>query len=199
MTRPNATNTTCDLSFILRCRDDEERIGHTIQRVAAHLRGMGKRFELLLCDEGSGDNTLAVAALLRSSHPELEVLDAPVGQGFVVGAERARGRVVVAFDVRSEAPLAALGYALSRLERGLDVLALGGRFLVFQRSRSLRALDALSSSFGGSRNPRDLERRFVRRARALGLPAAVTHPRRERIVERIKNALFVPRAFSFLL
>jgi glycosyltransferase involved in cell wall biosynthesis len=192
MTRPSSD---CDLSFILRCRDDEERIGHTISRVATHLRGMGKRFELLLCDEGSGDNTLAVAALLRPTHPELEVLDAPVGQGFVVGAERARGRVVVAFDVRSEAPLAALGYALSRLERGLDVLALGGRFIVFQRSRSVRALDALY----GSRNPRDLERRFVRRARALGLPAAVTHPRRERMVERIKNALFVPRMLSFLL
>ena len=192
MTRPNAD---CDLSFVLRCRDDEERIGHTIQRIASHLRGLGLNFELLLCDEGSGDNTLAVAALLRSAHLELEIVHAAAGHGLLAGAERARGRIVVAFDVRSEAPLAALGYALGRLERGLDVVALGGRFLTFRRTRALRAFDALA----GSRNPRALERRFVRRARALGLPAAVTHPKRERILEKLRSVLAVPRALSFLL
>jgi hypothetical protein len=185
----------CELSFVLRCRDDEERIGHTIQRITTHLRGLALPFELLLCDEGSGDNTLAVAALLRKSHPELDVLDATPGQGLVVGAERARGKVVVAFDVRSEAPLAALTYALGRLDRGLDVVALGGRFIAFRRTRALRALEALA----GSRNPRELERRFVRRARALGLPATVTHPRRERILDRLRRVIQLPRALSFLL
>jgi hypothetical protein len=187
--------TACELTFVLRCCDDEERIGHTIQRIAAHLRGLGLGFELLLCDEGSGDNTLAVAALLRSTHPEVEVLDASAGQGFVVGAERARGRHVVLFDARSEAPLAALGYMLGRLDRGLDVVVLGGRFLAFRRARALRALDGLS----GSRNPRDLERRFVRRARAVGLAAAVTHPRRERMVDKLRGVLRRTRGFSFLL
>jgi MoxR-like ATPase len=71
----NGSNThqvDLDLSFVLRCRDDEERIGHTIQRIAAHLRGLGIRFELLVVDEGSGDNTMAVAALLRATHPDTE-------------------------------------------------------------------------------------------------------------------------------
>ncbi len=185
----------CELSFVLRCRDDEERIGHTIQRVCAHLRGMALPFELLLCDEGSGDNTLAVAALLRPGHPEVSIHDAPPGQGLLVGAERARGRIVVVYDVRSEAPLAALAYALGRLDRGLDVVALGGRFLAFRRTRALRGLDALA----GSRNPRELERRFVRRSKALGLSAAITHPRRQRMLERLRRLLPVPRALSFLL
>jgi glycosyltransferase involved in cell wall biosynthesis len=197
MTHPTANRSAeCELSFILRCCDDEERIGHTITRIAAHLRQLQVGFELLVVDEGSGDNTLAIAALLRGGHPELTVLDAPAGQGFLVGAERARGRSVVACDVRAEAPLAALGYALSRLERGLDVVALGGRFLVFRRTRVLRAFDALSTT---RRDPREVERRFLRRARSLGVPAAVTHPRRERILERLRNALPVPRALHFLL
>jgi hypothetical protein len=185
----------CHLSFVLRCRDDEERIGHTIQRICAHLRGLGLPFELLLCDEGSGDNTLAIAALQRPAHPELEIFDAAPGQGLFLGAERARGRVVVVYDVRSEAPLAALAYALGRLERGLDVVALGGRFLAFRRTRALRGLEALA----GSRNPRELERRFVRRSRALGLSATITHPRKQRILERLRGVLPVPRALSFLL
>jgi len=190
------TSAECELSFILRCRDDEERVGHTIQRISSHLRGLGLRFELLVVDEGSGDNTLAIAALLRKGHDELEVLDATPGQGFVVGAQRARGRIVVACDVRAEAPLAALGYALGRLDRGLDVVALGGRFLVFRRTRALRALDALS---GTRRDPRDLEHRFLRRARTLGLSVAITHPRRERILDRLRSVLAVPRSLSFFL
>ena len=190
------TSAECELSFILRCRDDEERIGHTIQRISSHLRGLGLCFELLVVDEGSGDNTLAVAALQRKGHAELEVLDAQPGQAFVTGAQRARGRIVVACDVRSEAPLAALGYALGRLDRGLDVVALGGRVLDFRRTRALRALDALASS---RRDPRELERRFLRRARTLGLLVAITHPRRERILDRLRSVLSVPRSLSFLL
>jgi glycosyltransferase involved in cell wall biosynthesis len=192
----------CDLSFVLRCCDDEERIGHAIQRLSAHLRGMGLKFELLLVDEGSVDNTLAVAALLRSRHPELTVLHASAGQGYVLGAERARGRIVVAADVRTDAPLATLGYALGRVERGLDVVALGGRFLVFRRTRSLRALDALAVT---RRDARTVERRFVRRARSLGLGAAVTHggPRSSvasRMIARfLGSSMLLQRPLSFLL
>ena len=185
----------CELSFVLRCCDDEERIGHTIHRVAAHLRGMGLSFELLLVDEGSGDNTLAIAALLRASHPELAVLHAGPGCSFLTGADQARGRVVVIYDVRSEAPLAALGYALGRIERGLDVVALGGRFLAFRRTRALRAFDALTTA---RRDMNEVESRFIRRARAVGLGAALTHPRRRNALQRLREAMPRLRSLSFL-
>ena len=181
---------------MIRCCDDEERIGHTIIRVANHLRSMKIAFELLVVDEGSGDNTLAIAALLRASYPELETLHASSGHGYLTGAERARGRVVVVSDLLDDAPLAMLGYALGRIERGIDVVALDGRFIGFRRTRALRALDALATTHR-SHEP---NRRFVRRARALGLAVAVVQPRRQRVLQWVRNILPVHRLhpFSFL-
>jgi hypothetical protein len=136
---------------------------------------------------------------------------AEAGQGYVVGAELARGRVVVVSDLRNEAPLAALAYALGRLERGLDVVSLGGRFLVFRRTRGLRALDALGSARRDARAPlRDVERRFVRRARAVGLSAVVTRGHRRAVAPHLlgrllrhvldrRTTLSLPAPLSFLL
>lgn len=184
----------CDLTFVLRSRDDEDHVGHTMARLATHLRGLGLRYELLVVDEGSGDNTLAILALLRKQHPELETLHATPGRGYVVGAERARGRMVVLADVRDESPLALLGYALSRAERGSDVVSVGGRLVMFRRTRALRALEALTTVRRSSAPVR-----FLRRARALGLRVADVHPRHdglmERFTDRLRDALALPRAF----
>ncbi len=192
-----STRASCpvELSFVLRSGEDEDRIGHTIQRVTNHLRGLGNTFELIVADEGSGDNTIAIAALQRAAHPELRILHANAGEGFRTGADQARGRVVVLYDVRSDAPLAALGYALGRIERGLDVVALGGRFLAFRRTRALRAFDTLGTS---RRDMSELETRFLRRARAVGLGASLTHPRRRSAFERLREAMPRLRSLSFL-
>jgi hypothetical protein len=165
----------CDITFVVRVCDDEERIGHLLLRVARHLRDLEKRFEILVADEGSGDNTLAVAALLRPAVRELEVMHATPSQGYFEACQRARGRVVVLYDARTEAPLSPLGFALGRLRDGRDVVAVGGRFLVLRRTRAWRAFDALSVR---RRNPKVLEKKFLRRARGLGLDCAVTQPKR---------------------
>jgi hypothetical protein len=165
----------CDVTFIVRTVDDEERVGHVLGRIARYLAAHQLRAEILVADEGSGDNTVAVAVMLRRQLREIVVLHAPPGCGFRDGCQRARGRVIVLADARTDAPLAPLGFALGRLRDGLDVVALGGRYLVMRRTRAWRAFDALVG-------PRDLpmpmttvERRFLRRARQLGLACTVTH------------------------
>jgi len=180
--------TACDLTVVLRSGDDEERIGHAIGKLTAHLRGLGCSFELLVADEGSGDNTLAVAALLRKTSPELATLHADPGRGFVAGAHRARGRLVAVLDVREDLPLALLGYALGKAERGADVVTVAGKLVVFRRTRCLRALDALSTS------RRAAPSRFVRRARGLRLGVAELHPRRTRILDHLRSVLLAPAA-----
>jgi len=169
----------CDITVVVRVCDDEERIGHVLRRIAAHLRSMQLGFELLVADEGSGDNTLAVTALLRPSVRELEIMHAEPALGFHDACQRARGRVIMLYDARTEAPLSALGFALGRLRDGRDVVAVGGRFLVFRRTRAWRAFDALVTR---RRRPRVLEKRFLRRARALGLDCATTQPKRKPLV-----------------
>jgi hypothetical protein len=182
------TQPDCDVTVVVRVRDDEERIGHVLRRIAAHLRSMQLKFEILVADEGSGDNTLAVTALLRPSLRELEIMHAEPAAGFHDACQRARGRAIVLYDARTEAPLSALGFALGRLRDGRDVVAVGGRFLVFRRTRAWRAFDALVTR---RRRPRVLEKRFLKRARSLGLDCAVTHPKKPPLVawSRLRDTL----------
>jgi hypothetical protein len=165
------TTPDVDVSFIVRTCDDEERIGHVLRRVHSYLRAHGLTAEIVIADEGSGDNTVAVAIMLRPLMRELIVRHAEPGHGFFDACQRARGRVIVLADARTEAPLAPLGYALGRLRDGLDVVALGGRYLVMRRTRAWRAFEALRVA---RRDPLLVQRRFIRRARPLGLACVVT-------------------------
>ncbi len=166
----------CEVTFIVRTLDDEERIGYLLGRIARYLSAHELSAEIIVADEGSGDNTVAVAVMLRRRIREIAVLHAPPGAGFRDACQRARGRVIVLADARTDAPLGPVGYALGRLREGLDVVALGGRYLVMRRTRAWRAFDALV----GRRDPAAVEARFLRRARQLGLACAVTHRTRRR-------------------
>jgi hypothetical protein len=170
------TTPDVDVSFIVRTCDDEERIGHVLRRAHVYLRAHRLTAEIVIADEGSGDNTVAVAIMLRPLVRELSVRHAAPGQGFFDACQRARGRVIVLADARTEAPLAPLGYALGRLREGLDVVALGGRYLVMRRTRAWRAFEALRVT---RRDPLLVQRRFIRRARQLGLACVVTERTRK--------------------
>ena len=182
----------CDLTVVVRVCDDEERIGHVLRRVAAHLTSLKLSFEILVADEGSGDNTLAVATLLRPTVRQIELMESRRSFGFFDACQRARGHAIMLYDARTEAPLSALGFALGRLRDGRDVVAVGGRFLVFKRTRAWRAFDALVTR---RRRPRVLEKRFLRRARSLGLDCAVTHekPKLLQAWHRLRPAFLRPR------
>lgn len=166
----------CDVTFIVRTCDDEERIGHVLGRIARYLAAHELSAEIVVADEGSGDNTVAVAVMLRRTIRQIVVLHAELGDGFRHACQRARGRVIVLADARTDAPLGPVGYALGRLREGLDVVALGGRYLVMRRTRAWRAFDALV----GRRDAQAVQTRFLRRARQLGLSCTVTHRTRRR-------------------
>jgi hypothetical protein len=184
--------TEVDISVLLVCRDDDEQVGHAVRRVADHLRALALRSEILVVDEGSADNTLPLLSLLHRSIPELRVVaGADPGRGFVRGAELARGRSLLLLDARSSAPLSALGFALERLAAGNDAVAIGGRYLVLRRTRTMRA----HSSLTHHRDAAELERRFLRRARHLGLAVDVAiAARRLTPWQRLRETLLAPLA-----
>jgi glycosyltransferase involved in cell wall biosynthesis len=184
------TSADCDVTFVVRAFDDEERVGHCLRRIAGYLQAHQLRAEILVADEGSGDNTVAVAVMLRRQIREIAIVHASPGAGLHDACQRARGRIVICADARTDAPLAALGYALGRLRDGCDVVALGGRYLVFRRALAWRALPALLGS--AKRDFVAVERRFVRRARSLGLACAVTKRPARRTWRRL-IAAFLPQ------
>ena len=155
-----------DVSVVLPFRDDEDVIGNAVQRVAAHLRELGRSFELLAVDEDSGDNSHAVLALLRGHVPELRVQHAPFrGRGVEAGIARAQGRALwVLSPSAAMAPLAAFQHAHDQVVRDeVDAVIVRQRFAVAHR---VRVLGACSGVRG---NGPSLLRRIARRFAATGL------------------------------
>ncbi len=167
----------CDVSVIIPFTDAEERVGAAGRRVAEHLRALGLSFEILAVDENSGDNSVPLLALMRTSIPELRLLAAAPGEGFAAGGRVARGRALWLLDVeRADAPLASFTWAYGRVRDGAaDAVVVPSRWVVCRRTRVWRTLEAVRGR--GATH----ERRFLRRARLGRLRVEtppVTVPRR---------------------
>jgi hypothetical protein len=162
-----------ELSVVLTVRDTEETIGRDVRRIAEHLRASGRSFEILALNDGCRDNSMGVLRLLAADVPELHLgLKNVAGNGFVRGAAEARGEWVLLVDARAPVPLAALGWALGRLQAGTDAVILRGRCIVAHR---LRCLSALIRAVGRGES---FETSFERHATGLSVQIIGTLTRR---------------------
>jgi hypothetical protein len=179
-----------DLTIVVRALEDEDRLGAVVTRLATHARALGRVAEILVADEGSGDNTVAVAVMMKTRFPEVEALHARRGKGWLDACLKARGRVVLLYDARSDAPVAPLAQAVEAIDGGVDLVAVRGRFLVFRRLALLAAFDRLSIA---TRELAPLEGRLLGRARSLKLAVSELHasPRRSRWAV-LREALTLP-------
>lgn len=132
-----------DVSVVIPFRDDEDVIGAACTRLLAHLRERGHCPEVLAVDEGSGDNSKALLAVLATGESSLRVLHAHAGRGYLVGAREARGRYLLCVEPSSvDATIAGQGWALARMtEPRFDLAVLSGRFALLRRTRGIRVLD----------------------------------------------------------
>ncbi len=131
-----------DLSVVLTVSDAEDYLGRDIRRLAETLRATGTAFEILAMNDGCRDNSFALLALLSAQIPELRVMPGDVsGRAFLRGAALADGGTVVLMDAAlGDARLHGLGWALSRLTAGRELVVLRGRFIVARRLPALAAL-----------------------------------------------------------
>lgn len=164
-----------DISVVVPFSDDEELVGRLARRVAAHLRGLARRFEIVAVDEGAGDNSVALLGLLQHTDvPELVLCAAEPGRGFAAGAALATGRLVWLLDAaHADASLAPIAWACERLASGVaDVVLIDGGYALARRTR---AAGAIAVAHGrGLRFARRLRRR-VRRAGLLLDEVAAAH------------------------
>jgi hypothetical protein len=161
-----------EISVVVAVGSDEEHVGHQIRSVASHLRRLGKSFEIVVVNDGSGDNSLSIATLLTSSIPELRVLSRNVaGRAFLRGTSEARGAVVVLLSAGRTVSFAPLGWALSRLRAGREAVILRGRYIVARRLMTLPVIVRASG-------PGLLfEPIFERRAQELGIDVVGSRPK----------------------
>ncbi len=162
-----------EITVVIAVGDHEDSVGHTIRKVASHLRRLGPGFEILVANAGSSDNSLSIAGLLVASIPELRVLPREGSRRpYLRGASEGRGEVLVLLDAGKPASLAPLGWALARLAAGRDAVVLRGRYVV---ARRLSALPLIVRASGPGLL---FEAVFERRAHQLGIDIIGSRPRR---------------------
>ena len=157
-----------DVSVLFPFGDDEDWIGSAVLRLADHLGQLDLTFEVLAIDESSGDNSHAILTLLGSKVPSLKVVTgAEPGQGFAIGASKARGNILWLIEpVNAARSLSAFGRAYGRVCRAeLDVAVVRGRFAVVKRALCAGLVGSLRGQ--GAAFERRLARRAHRRGHAV--------------------------------
>lgn len=112
------------MSVVIPAYNESERIVPTIGAIAAYVCSLGKPWELLIADDGSKDDTVALCNGLELAN--LRVLVAPQngGKGSAVqrGMLAARGEVVLFADADNSTPIEELGAMLDKIDAGYDVV-----------------------------------------------------------------------------
>jgi dolichyl-phosphate beta-glucosyltransferase len=114
-----------DLSVVIPCYNERERLLRFVPGIAGFLAGRNLRFEIIVVDDGSKDDTAAVAMTLPV---RLISYQPNRGKGGAVkeGMLAANGRWVMFTDADQSTPISEVDKLLSKLDAGYD-LAIGSR------------------------------------------------------------------------
>lgn len=113
------------LSLIIPAYNEGARLEATLHAVVAYLRARGYRWEVLVVDDGSTDDTLALARAFARRHEGVAVLANPHrGKAYAVrsGVLRARGKVIGFTDADLATPIDTLAAVPPLLADGYDVV-----------------------------------------------------------------------------
>jgi len=116
-----------DLSVVVPLFNEAEGLPLLVEQLLAVLRPLGQRFELVLVDDGSRDDTAAVLERLRGQVPELVavLLRRNYGQSaaMAAGFDASSGAVIVTLDGDLQNDPADIPLLLGELERGYDLVS----------------------------------------------------------------------------
>jgi dolichyl-phosphate beta-glucosyltransferase len=114
-----------DLSIVIPCYNEEERLPRTIEQIERYLEGKDFSYELILVDDGSTDGTRLVmdAAAERNPLVRLEALPRNRGKGRALaeGVAVARGAQILVTDADLSTPIEELEKLRAELARGAGV------------------------------------------------------------------------------
>jgi len=124
-----ARNSAIQLSIVIPAYNEQERLPRTVVETIRWCTTRNIDFELIIADDGSRDQTLALAHLFEESDLRIRALACPhMGKGATVrmGVLNAKGRFVLFMDADGATPLNEIPKLLDTIEEGHDV-AIGSR------------------------------------------------------------------------
>lgn len=114
------------ISLIVPAYNESTILNTLYQRVAAAAAAWGDTWELLLIDDGSRDDTLAIAAALASADPRVKVLSFSRNFGHqpavTAGLEHAKGDIIAVIDADLQDPPEELLRFIDKCREGYDVV-----------------------------------------------------------------------------
>jgi hypothetical protein len=116
-----------ECSVVVPLKDESESLPELVNRITATLRAEGRRFEVILVDDGSTDDSWSVLCALCGDHPELRGMRlrrnfgkaTALGVGFSV----ARGQTVITMDADLQDDPDELPRFLAAVADGADVVS----------------------------------------------------------------------------
>lgn len=117
------------ISIVIPAYNEQARLPRTVLETLRWCSGNNVNFELIIVDDGSQDQTLALARLFEESDHRIRALACPhMGKGATVrmGMLNAKGRLVLFMDADGATPLDEIPKLVAAMEEGYDV-AIGSR------------------------------------------------------------------------
>jgi glycosyltransferase involved in cell wall biosynthesis len=97
------TEASIDLSVVCPFFNEEQIIGEAIESLLSHLDRLPVKWELIVVNDGSRDDSLAVASKISERHPNLRVISYPNNRGrgnaLKTGIDQARGAIIVTTEI----------------------------------------------------------------------------------------------------
>jgi len=114
------------LSCIMPAYNEAASLPRVVPEVLAALRALSPAVELIVVDDGSRDDTVAVVSALQQQHPQLVLLQLSRNFGkeaaLSAGLDHARGDAVFIMDSDGQHPVALLPRMLQAWQQGAEVV-----------------------------------------------------------------------------
>ncbi|WP_423458668.1 glycosyltransferase family 2 protein [Ottowia sp. VDI28] len=123
---PDRSQSTPSISCVMPAYNESMGLTAVVERVLAALAALSPQVEIIIVNDGSRDDTGAVARRLCQAHPEVRLLDLSRNFGkesaLTAGLEAAHGDVVVMMDADGQHPESLLPEMLEKWRQGSDVV-----------------------------------------------------------------------------
>lgn len=113
------------LSVVVPAYNEARRLPDNLKKILAFLRQQSYRFEVIVVDDGSVDETVVECAKVVRGEPEARIIENPhYGKGYAVrtGMLEAKGHIVLFTDADLSVPIEDVDRLLPWFEQGYDVV-----------------------------------------------------------------------------